>query len=169
MLYTLRHAIESSLSPFCNAPPWPVTTGPFYLRYWVRWDVMAPPKITGICEEFPKINTHFPRMHRSSPRASYPTADYVGLRRVEILLVRIPKGHPDPKIPRIGLLPSYPAAGCPTDSQLCQLPRSVILYPPGNSSITMATEELCSIQIVGMYYRMLFTMAYTYFSDSCYP
>jgi hypothetical protein len=33
----------------------------------------------------------------------------------------------------------------------------------------MATEELCSVEIVGMYYRMLFTVADTYFSDSCYP
>jgi hypothetical protein len=27
----------------------------------------------------------------------------------------------------------------------------------------MATEELCSVEIVGMYYRMLFTVADTYF------
>jgi hypothetical protein len=29
----------------------------FYLRYWIRWDVMAASKVTGICEEFPKVHT----------------------------------------------------------------------------------------------------------------
>jgi hypothetical protein len=33
----------------------------------------------------------------------------------------------------------------------------------------MAMEELCSVEIVGMYYRMLFTVADTCFLDSCYP
>jgi hypothetical protein len=52
-------------------------------------------------EKFPEINTHFPKMYRSSPRSSYLGADYTDLRKIRRLLVQIPKGHPDPRVLRI--------------------------------------------------------------------
>jgi hypothetical protein len=50
-----------------------------------------------------------------------------------------------------------------------QLPRFCYPFFTTDSLITMATEELCSVEIVGMYYRMLFIVADIYFLDSCYP
>jgi hypothetical protein len=60
MIYASRHAIEIFLSFFCNASPWPVITGPILPTLLDMLGRQAAFKVTGICEEFPKVHTHCP-------------------------------------------------------------------------------------------------------------
>jgi hypothetical protein len=75
-------------------------------------------QLTRILRNSRKSTHNFRKVHRSPPRSSYPGADYTDLRRVGRLLVRIPKGHPDPGFLRIGWPSSWPAAGCLADFTL---------------------------------------------------